>query len=110
MPDPRKKDELPDPQKVKDISIGRDPNSAVIFHALPRRSYTVDPNEVPDDRQKWQDQDHRIYVNDRDRKGIVGHLEKDWEESIASDQKNAAMKDEKNSTDDSKVLEKSENK
>ncbi|KAF0516435.1 spermatogenesis-associated protein 31D1 [Gigaspora margarita] len=92
MSDPRKSDKLPHPQKVKDLTIGREPNSAVVFHALPKHDYTVDPSEVPDDRQKWQDKEHRVHLNN-DKKGIVGHLQKDWEESTTSDQKTVATRD-----------------
>ncbi|CAG8814388.1 23138_t:CDS:2, partial [Gigaspora rosea] len=70
----------------------REPNSAVVFHALPKHDYTVDPSEVPDDRQKWQDKEHRVHLNN-DKKGIVGHLQKDWEESTTSDKKNVATRD-----------------
>ncbi|CAG8459872.1 34206_t:CDS:2 [Gigaspora margarita] len=92
MSDPRKSDKLPHPQKVKDLTIGREPNSAVVFHALPKHDYTVNPSEVPDDRQKWQDKEHRVHLNN-DKKGIVGHLQKDWEESTTSDQKTVATRD-----------------
>ncbi|CAG8656377.1 4472_t:CDS:2, partial [Dentiscutata heterogama] len=66
MSDPRKSDELPDPQKDKNFTAGRDSNSAVASHALPKHHYTADPSEVPDDKQKWQDQEHRVHVgNDK---------------------------------------------
>ncbi|KAF0516434.1 hypothetical protein F8M41_017098 [Gigaspora margarita] len=96
MSDPRKSDKLPDPQKVKNLAAGRDPSSAVATRALPKHDYTheftVEPSEVLDDEPKWQDQEHRVHA-DNDKKGVVGHLQKDWEESAAvGNQKNANSK------------------
>ncbi|CAG8508865.1 1374_t:CDS:2 [Acaulospora morrowiae] len=64
-------------------SIGREPNSSVVFHALPKHDKDLPAEITDDDRPHWQDREHLVYPpNVKDRKGIVGHLEKDLEKEM----------------------------
>ncbi|CAI2165397.1 7300_t:CDS:2 [Funneliformis geosporum] len=70
--------------RTENLPIGRDPNSAVVFHALPRHDNPETTENPEIDDVRWQDREHTVHppgVNDR--KGIVGHVEKDWEKEMA---------------------------
>ncbi|KAG9297485.1 hypothetical protein G9A89_020887 [Geosiphon pyriformis] len=70
---------MPGPKikKGQDITIGREPHSGVVFHAHPRHDDTL-PVDLPEKEEHWQDREH-IVPTPGDPKGIVGHLQKDWE-------------------------------
>nr|CAG8450144.1 10318_t:CDS:2 [Entrophospora candida] len=66
-------------------ALGREPNSSVVFHALPRHDKDL-PLDAMEGKpltkeDKWQDDEHLVHPPaSNDPKGIVGRLQKDVEE------------------------------
>ncbi|CAG8658102.1 14279_t:CDS:2, partial [Ambispora leptoticha] len=83
-------------------TIGREPNSAVVFHALPRHDSPADPKDLsrePTKEEHWQDKEHLVHPPTlNDPKGIVGHLQNDWEKEHP---KNSAREHEHGGTEES---------
>ncbi|RUS28417.1 hypothetical protein BC938DRAFT_481914 [Jimgerdemannia flammicorona] len=67
---------------------GREPNSAVVSHALPRHDVLprdVNNSERPKEGQ-WQDTEHVVHVRPGD-KGVIGHVQMECEKEHDSDKK-----------------------
>ncbi|CAG8543529.1 8556_t:CDS:2 [Ambispora gerdemannii] len=90
----------------KSFSIGREPNSAVVFHALPRHDFPVDIKDLARENTKeehWQDKEHIVHPSAlNDPKGIVGQLQKDWERGVTeeSEESHKKLKKDARSRDD----------
>ncbi|CAB4387401.1 unnamed protein product [Rhizophagus irregularis] len=79
--------------------IGREPNSAVVFHALPRHDDMIPVDKSDENKERWQDREHIVHppAMKNDPKGIVGHVQKD----IGKEMKEEKQKVDQKKTDQS---------
>lgn len=64
------------------VFIGREPNSAAVFHAQPRS--TASSEEVVDVLDKPKEERNKIdnpvtHINKDDKRGVIGKPNKDWQ-------------------------------
>ncbi|RIA88156.1 hypothetical protein C1645_826750 [Glomus cerebriforme] len=80
-----------------DYKIGREPSSAVVFHALPKHDEDIIIEKTDDNKERWQDREHVVHppLMKNDPKGIVGHVEKDWEKEVKEGKHKVDQKDSK---------------